>query len=669
MLALIAAAALSTTNLQPSPSPFHPFTLSPVDPLTTRWTFGAHEPMTMYRRMGRRSTGAIDGNALWTRDWLNWFDDHAPEKMQEMGFNYIHSRFYKGMGWEVEKKDFPNVRKFVRNCHAHGVRTLAYVQFGTLYPEMMRREIPQIDDWCGRDIDGRPNIYLGNYFRWMPCLNCREWEDYLKRMCTIALTEGGFDGIMFDNVFDVPCHCKRCERLFREWMAAIPDPEDRFGLPHVENVMLPPLKPWQKVTGRQMRDPVMQAWVEWRCETMTGLLMRLRAHIKSVKPDAQVSGNPTPYRNLADCQWKAQNMIEMSPAFDVIVMQNENYPEVKEGRISNRVRDFKFAQDLGQTLVALCDDIENLFTDREKKFILPMMEDVVFGGIPTDRTSMFPSPEEGFLNAEVWERRKPIHRRFNDFVNAHRTELSAPTVHSVRIFYPEREILRSPETSLAIGAAEEIFLRNRVPYGYLIGYPDKPLAVPEGTEVVVVPGVATLSDRQIAALVKLAKGGMKMVVTGDAGRYNEWNAQRRTNTFLPQLAGLPNVVCRAKADVLPKAIFGWGYKVDPPTDGGAAMMADLKRVGWRAPVDFENLPPHVLAEYRRLADGSLAVHLLNYMPEQPITGAKLRLPKGATAAFEAPLGKNPARARLTDGATLPDFVEYALLALGEKVKD
>ena len=664
MFALIAAAALSTTNLQPSPSP-SPFTFS-LHPLTTRWTFGAHEPMTMYRRMGRRSTGAIDGNALWTRDWLNWFDDHAPEKMQEMGFNYIHSRFYKGMGWDVEKKDFPNVKKFVRNCHAHGVKTLAYVQFGTLYPEMMRREIPQIDDWCGRDPDGRPNIYLGNYFRWMPCLNCREWEDYLKRMCTIALTAGGFDGIMFDNVFDVPCYCKRCERKFREWMATFPDPEERFGLPHVGDVMMPPLRAEQKVVGKRMRDPVMQAWAEWRCDTMTGVMMRLREHIKSVKPDALVSGNPSPYRNLADSLWKAQNMIELSAAFDVIVMQNANYPEVKEGRVFNRARDYKIAQDLGQTLVALCDDIENIFTDREKKFVLPMLEDVVFGGVPTDRTSMFPSPEEGFLNAEVWERRKPIHRKFNDFVGAHRRELSAPTVHSVRIYYPERELLLSPESSQAIGAAEEIFLRNRVPYGYLIDRPDRPLSVPADTEVVVVPGVETLSDRQIDALVSLARGGMKLVVTGDAGRSNEWNAQRRANTFLPRLVGLSNAVCRAKADRLPDAVFGWKYMVDPPADGGAALMADLRRVGWRAPVDFEDLPPYVFAEYRRLPDGALVLHLVNYRPETPVRGARLRLPSGWTASVETPFERQPVTRPLGADGTLPDFSFYALIAVSGK---
>ena len=110
-----------------------------IDPVMTRWTFGAHEPYTMYRRVGTHCTGSIDGNALWVKDWLDWFDEHAPEKMEELGLNFLHSRFYKGMGWEVEKADFPNVRKFVRNCHAHGVKTLAYVQFCTLYPEFMRR--------------------------------------------------------------------------------------------------------------------------------------------------------------------------------------------------------------------------------------------------------------------------------------------------------------------------------------------------------------------------------------------------------------------------------------------------------------------------------------------------------------------------------------------------
>ena len=123
--------------------------LAELNPVDTRWTFGAHEPFPMYRRVGRICTGAIEGNALWLQDWLNWWDASSPSKMKEIGFNYVHSRFYKGMGWEVEKKDFPNVKRFVHNCHANGVKTLAYVQFGTIYPETLRKEIPNIDSWAG----------------------------------------------------------------------------------------------------------------------------------------------------------------------------------------------------------------------------------------------------------------------------------------------------------------------------------------------------------------------------------------------------------------------------------------------------------------------------------------------------------------------------------------
>ena len=651
MTALIAAAALSA--------------FAEVDPLTTRWTFGAHEPYTMYRRVGRPCTGAIDGNAQWVQEWLDWYDAHAPEKMQEIGFNYIHSRFYKGMGWEVEKKDFPNVRKFVRNCHAHGVKTLAYVQFGTLYPETLRAEIPDFDSWPSVSLEGGPNFYCNQYFRWMPCLNCRAWEDYLKRMCTIALAEGGFDGIMFDNVFDYPCYCARCEKAFREHIKSLPEREARFGFTNLDHILLPRI-PRNAMSKLEVRDPVMTAWFRWRADTMTGVLMRLRAHIKSVKPDAVVTGNPSPYRSRSRFLPMASNMAELSRALDVIIMQNANFPEVLEkGVIRNRVRDLKYAQDQGQRIVALCDDVNHMHADWEAKFLMPMIEDVVFGGIPTDRTTMFPSPEPGFLNRHVFDFRKGEHRRFNAFVRAHAAALSAPTVHSVRLFYPEREIFLSERAHQGLVAAEEIFLRNRVPYGYLVSTPEQPLAVPDGTEVVVVAGQCTLSDAQVAALADYARRGGRLVVTGDSGRYDEWNAQRRVNPLLPQLKGLAHVVCRASEDLIPKATLAWSLSVEPPKDGGAALMANLRRVGWRAPADFTGLPPHVFAEYRRLADGTLAVHLINYQPEKPIVGAKLRLPSGASATFEEPLGRNAAKVALSGVATLPDFAEYALICITE----
>ena len=64
-----------------------------IDHISMRWTFGAHEPYTMYRRMGKKSTGGIEGSALWLKDWLDWWDANAPELMEEFGLNGLHSRF------------------------------------------------------------------------------------------------------------------------------------------------------------------------------------------------------------------------------------------------------------------------------------------------------------------------------------------------------------------------------------------------------------------------------------------------------------------------------------------------------------------------------------------------------------------------------------------------
>ena len=635
-----------------------------IDPLTTRWTFGAHEPYTMYRRVGKHCTGGIDGNAQWVKPWLDWFDDNAPTVMEELGLNFLHSRFYKGMGWEVEKKDFPNVQKFVRNCHAHGVRALAYVQFNTLYPEVMRREIPNIDDWASIDYMGRKNLYggyNGQYFRWAPCLTCPEWEAYIKRMCTIALTDGGFDGIMFDNVFDYPCYCARCQKAFRAYLAKIKNPVERFGFDDLSFMELPRFE-MSRLHHLDVKEPVLQAWALWRCDTMNGLLQRFRAHIKRVKPDAIVSGNPSPYRSRARFIERAQNMAELCKAFDFIIMQNANFPGlIANGTVMNRVRDLKYAQDMGQRIVALCDTDTKIIPEREAKFLLPLVEDIVFGGIPTDRTIISPAPEPGFINREAFNRRKPLHETFNRFVAAHREALGAPTIHSVRIFYPEREILFSETTHMGVAAAEEIFLRNRVPYGYLVAYPDAPVTVPDGTEVIVVPGLVSLSDAQIEALVAWAKKGGRLVVTGDAGRYDDWNAQRFENTFLPQLKGLPNVVVRACADEIKGAVLNWRYTVPPPKDGGRALMADLAKVGWRAPVRFEGLPPHVFAEYRLMANGSLAVHLVNYDPDHPATNA--RVVQGGKVTFEEPFGADASVRTLPEGATIPPFKFYALLTV------
>ena len=628
------------------------------DPLVTRWTFGAHEPYTMYRRVGKRCTGGIEGSAKWLGGWLDWWDAHAPERMEEFGLNGLHSRFYKGMGWETEKKDFPNVRKFVRNCHAHGVTALAYVQFSTLYFETLRREIPDVDDWAQVDERGEKRFWNGQYFRWMPCVTCEAWQAYVEKVLEIALAEGGFDGIMFDNLFVRPCYCARCERRFAEHLASVPDREARFGFADVSGVRQPLPKP-----GTDAKDPVLQEWIRWRVSVVDGVMARFRRKIKSVKPGAIVSANAQPFRRGDAAAEFSLEMVSMAGNLDLLMMQSDNFPGVGDGgMVFNRVRDLKIAAELGKPVVALCDADAGAHALDETAYLRPLIEDLVWGGIPTDRTVMCPARTPTYIDEGRFAARRPRMAALNAFAASHRAELSSPALRPVRIFYPASAHMFSPEARDGVTAAEEIFLRGRVPFGYLIARGAEMPEVPAGCETLVVADQRWLSDAQVDGLARWARAGGRLVVTGESGLWDESGAQRFENPLRSALAGLPGVVWRDAPDKV-GGTLGWKYRVKPPADGGKALLADLAKAGWKAPVRFEGLPPHVFAEYKRLPSGALAVHLVNYDPAHPVAGAKIALPQGAAATAEEPFGADSAARPLPADGALPAFAQYLLVVV------
>jgi len=650
-----------------------------------RWTFGAHEPYTMYRRVGRHCTGGIDGNARWLKPWLDWWDAESPKLMRELGLNALHSRFYKGMGWEEERKDFPNVRKFVRNCHAHGITALAYVQFSTLYYETLGREIPDLETWAQVNEHGEKNTYGNQYFRWMPCMTCEAWVAYLERMCTIALTEGGFDGIMFDNVFVAPCYCARCERLFNEYVRALPDPAERFGFDDLSHVRQP-----RKVAATaEVRDPVVQAWCRWRTEHLTGVLMRLREHIRRVKPDAIVSGNPHPYRFCPSelALTRSLDMLDIDRAFDVIIMQSANFPEVTaKGAIANRVRELKMGRVRGKTIVALCDSDAMVTEQRERHYLLPLLEDAIFGGVPTDRTIMSPRREPGFVSQARLARRKPQLAAYNAFLTAHRGDFTARAYTPVKLFYPVASIRSSPAIHAGLVAAEELLMRRQVPWSYALSRPDEPFRMPSDGEVLILPSTVCLSDAEIAALRAYAQAGGRLLVTGEAGRYDDWNAERFTAPCELQATGggrgasaLPcgtaclgvqggNVVCRDGVDLIAGAKIGWSTQVPPPpawekTSLGAAFDELAARTHWRPACGVVGAPAGVLSEVKRTATGYV-IHILNYNPDVPAAGMRLIVPPGATRiTCLQPFEPDAAERTLSATDGLPGIRLYARVSI------
>ena len=659
-LMLIVAGAAGVARADPPAPPKIDF-----DPLDCRWTFGNHEPIAMYRRAGNRVTGGIEGGALWLEDWHHWFDSEASTRlMEELGLNILHSRFYKGMGWQFESRDFPNVKRFVENCHKHGVRVLAYVQFSTLYYETMQAEIPDLADWAALDENGRKRTYRNAaYYRWLPCINAPGFEPYLKELIRIALEEGGFDGIMFDNCHVPPCYCPRCTALFREHLAKVPDPERRFGIPTVEHV-LPPVR----AGYGEIQDPVCQEWIRFRCERVTALFRRLYLHAKACKPSAIFSGNIQNVRRANMAATAGLIATDLEDCFDVFVSQSGNAPGLADGCVVNRVREMKLCQSLGTHVLALCDSDAGVSPEAESAYVLTLVEDAVFGGIPSDRTVIKPAPE--MVSARVVEFRRPLLRRFDEAVRSGRAGLKRPIYAPVRLLYSRESEAFSEQSHRAVLCAEEVLLRNHVPYGLLPTDAATPLRIPADCDVLLVCDQRCLGDAQLDALLRFADGGGRLVITGQSGEHDESYRQRRDNP-LECLDGRSNVVRRAEVDVAPVKSGGWTIKVAAPVDGGRRLMDDLASV-WSPAIRIE-APATVFAEVKRDQQG-FSVHLVNYAREPVPQGVRIELRADALGAlygtFAAPMegrSAQPIAAKMDAPGwwvvDLPPFAVYTVVDL------
>jgi hypothetical protein len=623
-----------------------------IDPLELRWTFGNHEPVSMYRRAGNRVTGGLEGGSLWLEEWHRWYDSEASAKlMQDLGLNILHSRFYKGMGWDFESRDFPNVKRFVDNCHRHGVKVLAYVQFSSLYYETMLAEIPDLESWAAVDENGRKRIYNQSYYRWMPCINTPAFEAYLKKMIRIALTEGGFDGVMFDNCHSPACYCRRCAALFREHLARIPDPERRFGLPTVAHVTPPP--PRQPSYG-EIQDPIYQEWLRFRCARATDLFRRLFLYAKSVNPKAIVSGNVSAPRRANMAGQTALDVTELAEAFDIFVAQSGNPPGAAGGYVLNRVRELKLGRALSTPMLALSDN--DAGGAASKGDSLTLIEDAVFGGIPTDRTAM--KPDREMVSARLVAQHRTLLERFNQTVRAGRASLRAPSWEPVRLLYSRESILFSEQSYQAMLGAEEILLRNHVAYGLLPTSSARPVC-----------DQRCLANSQVAALARFAQRGGRLLLTGESGAYDEHYRQRKENPLSKAVADLSGVLRRAQVDRPRVNSSGWSIKVSAPEDGGRRLIQDLDTLA--PPRIRVQAPPSVFAEVKR-AGRSWYIHLVNYAAEPVARGARIQFSTGefdgAACAIAAPMeGRDAAPASIQGGVIdVPPFTDYAVVSVTQK---
>lgn len=494
------------------------------------WTFGNHEPLTMYRRIGGRSTGGLDGSALYLERWHNWYDsEECVRIMAENGANILHCRFYKGMGWQRESSDFPAVKRFAERCRKHGIKVLAYVQYSTLYYETLGEEIPELEEWAARDEHGNfvPYVTDASYFRWMPCVNSRGFRDYLKKIIRIAAEADCFDGLMFDNCMAVPCRCSRCLEQFRAFLEERYLPED-FGLQSFRRVRFPSEAAIRLRT--EAKDPLIAAALEFWMESNRRSFVELRSYTAELNPSLIFSGNAGSPRRLQLSREWCWSFDHFADCFDLLVCQTGNEPHMIEDSAVNRIREMMACEFLKLPVYPLSDSDAGGEPASAGLLLAQLMECRVWGGIAGDRPIM--TPERGQnINRAIQAERGCVNRRFFNLSERYRSYFQAPDIADVGVLLSKPSHELSKESQLALLTWEEVLMRKHIPFRLVVG-DGRSLVGLDACRVLILAGQRCLGEGEIRQIREFAQHGGIVIYDHFCGDYDERYRHRETNPFI-----------------------------------------------------------------------------------------------------------------------------------------
>ena len=439
--------------------------------------------------------------------------------LKEIGVEVFHTHLYKGFGMAAEMPEMQDTVRAATLVHSLGMKIDTYIQWNTMMYETFFAEEPHAKDWVQRDSLGRPIMLTYGFqqaFRYRPCFKNQQYLDYLKKVVRFAVEQVKTDFIHFDN-FDLnpepeSCHCPWCVSGFRDRLKTKYTPEqrkERFGFSNVEYVNPPE---WnssnQPAKLRVISDPVIQEWIDFRCQVMADALHQMASYAKSVNPEVVIEVNPHGITG-GNRAWEAGlDHARFLPLTQVFWTEEPNLPGVEsDGRLVSKIRSYKLARAF--------DNILFTYTDKED---LAAAECLAF------------NQTIGFVGIYPLSQ---VMRKYIPFYRANR-ELFERTrdLADVAVFRSYASVANNqPHCQLSVILAEQALIEGAVPFHIIF---DEHLENLTPYRVLVLPDSECLSDSQISKIRKYVAHGGALVVIGTSGLYDEW---RRVRT-VPGLAGL-----------------------------------------------------------------------------------------------------------------------------------
>jgi len=643
---------------------------------------GEHEPL-IFRR--RRGSARVD-------EQQRYLDSHTPEhvrKLADAGVTWYRMHFFKGFGLKHEAEEIELARRLTELFHEYGIRVELYTQYGTLQYETFLDECPEASDWVQTNELGQPiTITYGQQdFRWMPCV-CRDgyWE-YLKEVLRIGIEQIGADGFGFDNVAlgtePESCHCDNCRRAFVDYLKSkysLDTPEgkasakERFGFDVLDHIRPPTWNRWsQPVDYRVVISPVIQEWVDFRCESLRRRFAQTHDYIRSLSEEVVIEHNVYAPWGTNAAFWNGIDMPRLLPYLDAFWNERDfSCDYTKDERLLHRTHAYKLARAAGKVV----------FTSHGRGRSGS-------GKIAAAECLAFNSGVLG--GAGGMSELKSL--------RADRPELfTGRALGEVAMLESSRSLAtNSVDTHYASVLATQALMAGHVPFELVL---DEDLADIGRCRLLILPDVECVSNDMAEIIINYVRSGGGLVMTDRTGWYDQWRRLRPENVLTKMFGVLPSLPPRSggrynspqpgpecdpiRAELgqgraaylgrlIPKVPFSYDqsdWRIDRkyrhrPTNWKQFVEQAL----WAGrELSFSMIGPEwIVADVHVLADSSMSVHLLNYKSNKAVSGLSITLKgrPGSEASLVRPGHEDiPLSARQgEDGVTIevPGFDYYAIL--------
>ena len=593
------------------------------------WTWAGWEPLQFYRRLGGFHE-AQEGNALWQKQWSDKLHSQRTGKaLAQAGVNWVTTHLFKGLGLAVEDAEIQDTARMIRNFHKHGVRVFTYIQYGTIMPETLSEEMPDARrlgrvDWHNQH-DGHPYEYGDQYFRAKPCANQPGFREYLLR-CVDKAIEIGADGIWIDNLNSDGCYCPCCQKAFREYLqATVKDPWGEMGLTSFDHVDIP--------RALRRRDPLVQAWIRFRCREVRTSMEMIAARARQLKPDVVVAANVGLGNHITTVTENADWVGDLA-CLDYTYAENGLLADWRDNTLVSQHLTMKLSAAAGFKVVPGAGAGGHAngpyhipggpSTDLLRRVFA---ESAILGGHAANGPWGLRGETGGSDMVYLRDARlRKDTRELADFYSRrHELFHNSADASPVGVLYNFESIAfdESPSAQV-LAATAQALLQNQAPFRYFLSDHLNDL---ETVKVLILPHVLPLSDAVAARLRAYVRRGGKLLLTGRSGMYDH-AFRMRVDNVLADVTGFPfsnDFESAHQHSLLTNPANGcmlipgeWGLTHGKGGPAICQVSADRIVRAIRQAVGIEALPevlspvPHVLFDMRRLANGRRLLGLVNY---------------------------------------------------------